>query len=111
MKSLTTYIEESLLNEGNETYVRFTLFGCDASKDTQKNIASLAQQNGIYFEETKNGFKLKVKPGQNVDKITTELENLINGIPEDKRDELQDKIDSLNSSIEKLKDAAEDSGE
>lgn len=111
MKDLIVYIKENILNEGNETFVSFTLFDCDNSKTTVKEISSAAQQRGIYFEETTHGFKLKVKPGQNVDEIISKLEELIDNVPEDKREELQSKIDSLYSSIEKLKDATDDSGE
>lgn len=111
MKDLSIYIKESILNEGNETFVSFTLFDCDNLKTAIKEISSAAQHSGIYFEETTHGFKLKVKPGQNVDEIVNELEQLIDNIPEDKREELQSKIDSLTASIAKLKDATDDSGE
>ena len=76
MKNLVDFIEENKMKsikdvilEGNETFVKFSLYGCDNSKEAQKNIASIAQKNGIYFEETDNGFKLKLKAGQKVDEI------------------------------------------
>lgn len=114
MKSLTEYIQENqdTFIEGNETYVRFTLYGCDASKTVENNISLIAQRNGIYFEKIGNGFKLKIKPGQNVNEIADELEKLIDSIPDDKKDELQSKTDNIKSSINNMKDAASaESGE
>lgn len=114
MKSLTEYIQENqdTFLEGNETYVRFTLYGCDASKTAENNISLIAQRNGIYFEKIDNGFKLKIKPGQNVNEIADELEKLIDSIPDDKKDELQSKTDNIMSSINNMKDAASaESGE
>ena len=47
MKNLVDFIEENemksikyVILEGNETFVKFSLYGCDNSKEAQKNIAS-----------------------------------------------------------------------
>ena len=119
MKNLVDFIEENemksikdVILEGNETFVKFSLYGCDNSKEAQKNIASIAQKNGIYFEETDNGFKLKLKPGQKVDEIESELNKLIDGVPEDKKEELEEKTEKIKSAIDKMKEAVkEDNGE
>ena len=119
MKNLVDFIEENemksikdVILEGNETFVKFSLYGCDNSKKAQKNIASIAHKNGIYFEETDNGFKLKLKPGQKVDEIESELNELIDGVPEDKKEELEEKTEKIKSAIDKMKEAVkEDNGE
>ena len=119
MKNLVDFIEENemksikdVILEGNETFVKFSLYGCDNSKKVQKNIASIAQKNGIYFEETDNGFKLKLKPGQKVDEIESELNKLIEGVPEEKKEELSEKTEKIKSAIDKMKEAVkEDNGE
>ena len=119
MKNLVDFIEENemksikyVILEGNETFVKFSLYGCDNSKEAQKNIASIAQKNGIYFEETDNGFKLKLKPGQKVDEIESELNKLIDGVPEDQKEELEEKTEKIKSAIDKMKEAVkEDNGE
>ena len=119
MKNLVDFIEENemksikdVILEGNETFVKFSLYGCDNSKKAQKNIDSIAQKNGIYFEETDNGFKLKLKPGQKVDEIESELNKLIDGVPEDKKEELEEKTEKIKSAIDKMKEAVkEDNGE
>ena len=119
MKNLVDFIEENemksikyVILEGNETFVKFSLYGCDNSKEAQKNIASIAQKNGIYFEETDNGFKLKLKVGQKVDEIESELNKLIDGVPEDQKEELEEKTEKIKSAIDKMKEAVkEDNGE
>ncbi len=120
MKDLVEFIAENdemksikdVILEGNETFVKFTLYGCDNSKETQKKIASLAQKDGIYFEETDNGFKLKIKPGQKISEIEDALNKLIEDVPEDKKEELADKTEKIKSAIDKMKEAAkEDNGE
>ena len=119
MKNLVDFIEENemksikdVILEGNETFVKFSLYGCDNSKEAQKNIASISQKNGIYFEETDNGFKLKLKPGQKVDEIESELNKLIDGVPEDQKEELEEKTEKSKSAIDKMKEAVkEDNGE
>lgn len=119
MKNLVDFIEENemksikdVILEGNETFVKFSLYGCDNSKETQKNIVSIAQKDGIYFEETDNGFKLKLKPGQKVDEIESELNKLIDSVPEEKKEELSEKTEKIKSAIDKMKEAVkEDNGE
>lgn len=119
MKNLVDFIEENemksikdVILEGNETFVKFSLYGCDNSKEAQKNIASIAQKDGIYFEETDNGFKLKLKPGQKVDEIESELNKLIDSVPEEKKEELSEKTEKIKVSIDKMKEAVkEDNGE
>lgn len=96
------------LNEAKESFVKFSLYGCDNSKKVQSDVASIAQKNGIYFEETDNGFKLKVKSGQNVDEIVSKLNELIDSVPEDKKEECQATTDKIKSAIEKLQKAVEE---
>ena len=119
MKNLVDFIEENemksikdVILEGNETFVKFSLYGCDNSKETQKNITAIAQKDGIYFEETDNGFKLKLKPGQKVDEIESELNKLIDSLPEEKNEELSEKTEKIKAAIDKMKEAVkEDNGE
>ena len=119
MKNLVDFIEENemksikdVILEGNETFVKISLYGCDNSKETQKNIASIAQKDGIYFEETDNGFKLKLKPGQKVDEIESELNKLIDSVPDEKKEVLSEKTEKIKAAIDKMKEAVkEDNGE
>lgn len=104
MKTLIEYLNESL-NESKEKFVRFKLYGCDDSKKAIEDISSICQRDNIYFEKIDDGFKVKVKEGQNVEGIVNELNNLIENVPEDKKEELADKTESIKSSIEKLQNA------
>lgn len=103
-EKINNEITESL-NESKEKFVRFSLYGCDDSKKTIEKITSICQEKGIYCEETENGFKIKAKPGQDVDVIIDELNKLIDGVPEDKKEECQEATEKIKSSIEKLKEA------
>ena len=98
-------ITESLL-EGKETFVYFTLFGDDTSSLMEK-VSNAASSSNIYFEKTgDDSFKLKIKPGQKTEKVESVLNGLIESVPEEKKEEMQDNIDKLNASIEKMKEVA-----
>ena len=116
MKDIRTFIREALeqeeLNEGKETFVKFKLFGCDESKKAYENVAGAAQSAGIYFEKIDNDtFKLKLKPGQDISKIKEILNGLIDGIPEDKQEELAEQVDKLKQSISKADEAVKEDEE
>lgn len=101
-------ITESLL-EGKEAFVKFTLLGCDESKKAMEKIAADAQSAGIYFEKLDdNSFKLKLKPGQDWGKIKAALEALIDGVPEDKKEEAAEGIEKINKSIDKADEAVKE---
>ena len=98
-------ITESLL-EGKETFVHFTLFGDDTSSLMEK-VSNAASSSNIYFEKiSDDSFKLKIKPGQKIEKVESVLNGLIESVPEEKKEEMQDNIDKLNTSIEKMKEVA-----
>lgn len=106
MKSISQFIRESLISEAEEAIVRFKLYGCDDSKKTAEKVSAEAQKAGIYYEPVDGGFKLKIKPGQNVSGIESAIKSLIEGLPEDKKEELQSKTDAIEASISKMKEAA-----
>lgn len=107
MKSLNEYIHEALeINEAKETMVRIKLDGDDKSS-LQDKFITLAQKANIYGEKTDDGVKLKVKPGDNVDSIVSELEGCIEKCKSEDEEKHAACISSCESSIEKLKSAAE----
>ena len=115
MKDIVTFLNEALeeeLNEGKETLVKFKLIDCDECKNVYDDIAAEAQAKGIYFENVdKNTFRLKLKQGQDIDGILDLLQGQIDSVPEDKQEELQDKIDSLKNSISKAEEAVKEEDE
>lgn len=106
MKDLVTYIKESI-NEAKETVVRIALGGDDKA-DMQSKFVSLAEKAGLYAEKTDDGIKVKVKPGSKVDSLVSELESCIEKCKSEDEDKHADCIKSCESSIEKLKSAAEE---
>lgn len=99
-------ITESL-NEGKEKFVKFSLLGDDESKSAMDKISTAADKAKLYYEKIDdNSFKIKVKSGSDVSGIENILNELIDAIPEDKKEELQSKADSIKSSIDKMKEAA-----
>lgn len=115
MKGLSEYVCEYIndnITEGKETVVRFRLYDDDASKKLARNIAALANTANIYYEKIDHGFKLAVKPGQNVTGIEAALNDFINGIPEDKAATVAKRTKGIIGSIESMKAAAAvDNGE
>lgn len=111
MKTLAEFINNTLC-ESVYTMVRFTLYGTAAAKEAKKRIASLTQAAGMYYEPTKDGFKLKVKPGNDVSEIENVLCGLIDGVPEGSREGLAATTEKIKYAIDTMKDAAApDSGE
>lgn len=109
MKGISQFIKEALINEGNGNYVRITLLGCEASNKLMEELPAVCEKTGMYFEKIdSNTFKVKVKPGNDVAPLVDKLEGLINNVPEDKKEEAQDKVELLQASIEKLKETAEE---
>jgi hypothetical protein len=94
------------INEGKETFVKFTLFGDDASKKLVEDMAIIAQNSDIYYERINdNSFKIKAKEGKDVVKIVDALTDLINGIDDDKKEDYAEQIEKLQNAISKLQDA------
>lgn len=111
MKGLSEFINDSIM-EDKETAVRFRLYDDDASKKLMDNIATLAHVAAIYYEKIDHGFKLAIKPGQNVTGIESALNDFINGIPEDKAATVAKRTKGIINSIESMKAAAAvDNGE
>ncbi len=111
MKTLTEFINDTLC-ESVYTMVRFTLYDTSAAKEAKKKIAALAQSAGMYYEPTKAGFKLKVKPGNDVSEIENVLYSLVDGVPEGNREGLAATTEKIKSAIDTMKTAAApDSGE
>lgn len=106
MKDLVTYIKESI-NEAKETMVRIALGGDDKA-DMQSKFVSLAEKDGLYAEKTDDGIKVKVKAGSKVDRLVSELESCIEKCKSEDEEKHADCIKSCQSSIEKLKAAAEE---
>lgn len=120
MKGLSEYVREYLMSEyinnsvmeDKETVVRFRLYDDDASKKLMDNIATLAHVAAIYYEKIDHGFKLAIKPGQNVTGIEAALNDFINDIPEDKAATVDKRTKEIIDSIESMKAAAAvDNGE
>ena len=107
MKSFKEYIIESIVNEGEEKFVKFHLYGCDNSKTAIEDIRLIGQRNNIYVEPIDDGFMVKVKPGMDVTPIVSRVQELIDSVPEDKKEELANKTERIQNSIDKMNKAAE----
>lgn len=104
-------ISESL-DESKQSYVEFKLFDDDASKHAIGKIREICQKNSIYYENINDGIRLKITPGAKLENIEDILLNVVNNIPDDKKEELQDASDDIIKNIELMKSAAEvESGE
>ena len=87
--------------------MKFSLLDDDESKSAMDKIYAAADKAKLYYEKIDdNSFKIKVKSGSDVSGIENILNELIDAIPEDKKEELQSKAESIKSSIDKMKEAA-----
>ena len=106
MKSLSAYITESMINESSHTFVKFSLYNDDKSVDAINSIVSYCYKKNIYIEKlSDNVFKIKAKEGMNVDEIINILNNLIENLPEEKKEEVESQTEKIKDTIEKLKEA------
>lgn len=107
MKGLVEFINEAILEEGKSKLVKITLPEEDGVDKKIEDISYAANHAKIYFEKVDgHTFLLKVVPGKDVSKITSILQDIIDEIPEEKKEEKEADINKINSYIEKLNDAS-----
>lgn len=101
MKKLIDYIQEN-----QETVVRFRLYDDEDSKKLARDIAGLAHVAAIYYETIDHGFKLAIKPGQNVTGIESAINDFVENIPEEKASTAKKITKGIIASVETMKHAA-----
>lgn len=110
MKSLSTYIKESCINESSDKFYRLSLDSIEGGKDVAKSIIAMSVKNGFYSETTDDGVKVKFNDS-NIDKASSVIElinTFISGIPSEKHSEIGEQLNKLTTQLEVLSNDIEE---
>jgi hypothetical protein len=110
MKSLSTYIKESCINESSDKFYRLSLNSIEGGKDVAKSIAMMSIKNGFYAEITNDGVKVKFNDS-NIDKVSSVIElinTFISGIPSENHSEIGEQLNKLTKQLEVLSNYIEE---
>lgn len=112
MENLKDYINRVFANESKDgDYIKIDFTGIDGGADVVSSIKSIATSNTItYTSDSQEDVKLKLDASKEdgFEKISEVVTEFINSVSAEEHDNIGDKLDRLNATLEKLQDWLDD---
>lgn len=112
MENLKDYINRVFTNESKDgDYIKIDFTGIDDGADVVSSIKSIATNHTItYSSDSQEDVKLKLDASKEdgFEKISEVVTEFINSVSAEDHDNIGDKLDRLNTDLEKLQDWLDD---
>ena len=112
MKNLKDYINRVFTNESKDgDYIKIDFTGIDGGADLVSSLKSIATSYNItYSSDSQEDIKIKLNASKEdgFEKISEVITEFINSVSAEEHDNIGDKLDRLNTDLEKLQDWLDD---
>lgn len=112
MKNLKDYINRVFTNESKDgDYIKIDFTGIDGGADLVSSLKSIATSYNItYSSDSQEDIKIKLDASKEdgFEKISEVITEFINSVSAEEHDNIGDKLDRLNTDLEKLQDWLDD---
>lgn len=112
MKNLKDYINRVFTNESKDgDYIKIDFTGIDGVADLVSSLKSIATTYNItYSSDSQEDIKIKLDASKEdgFEKISEVITEFINSVSAEEHDNIGDKLDRLNTDLEKLQDWLDD---